>query len=80
MARFVELQPTMAQRRPDVIGDVTVIHSDGTYSDIIYFTSEADAREGEKKEMPAEMQEMFEEFMAALPIDEYLDLKDPWLR
>ena len=80
MARFAELQPAMAARRPDVIGDVTVIHSDGTYSDIIYFTSEAEAREGEKQEMPAEMQAMFEEFTAAMPIDEYLDLKDPWLR
>jgi hypothetical protein len=79
MARFAELLPAMAERRPDIIGDVTVIHSDGTYSDIIYFTSEAAAREGEKKEMPAEMQAMFEEFVAAMPVDEYLDLKDPWL-
>ena len=79
MARFAELTPVMAERRPDIIGDVTVIHSDGTYSDILYFTSEADAREGEKKEMPAEMQGMFEEYMAAMPIDEYVDLKDPWL-
>jgi hypothetical protein len=80
MARFAELQPAMAERRPDVIGDVTIIHSDDTYTDIIYFTSEAEAREGEKKEMPAEMQAMFEDYMAAMPIDEYLDLKDPWLR
>ncbi len=80
MARFAELQPAMAERRPDIIGDVTVIHSDGTYTDLIYFTSEAEAREGEKKEMPAEMQGMFEDFMAAMPVDEYLDLKDPWLR
>ena len=79
MARFAELLPIMAERRPDIIGDVTVIHSDGTYSDILYFTSEADAREGEKKEMPAEMQAMFEEYMAAMPIDEYIDLNDPWL-
>ena len=79
MARFAELLPVMAERRPDIMGDVTVIHSDGTYSDILYFTSEADAREGEKKEMPAEMQSMFEEYMAAMPIDDYIDLKDPWL-
>lgn len=80
MARFAELQPAMAERRPDIIGDVTVIHSDDTYSDILYFTSEAAAREGEKQEMPAEMQAMFEDYMAAMPIDEYIDLKDPWLR
>jgi hypothetical protein len=79
MARFAELLPVMAERRPDIIGDVTVIHSDGTYSDILYFTSEADAREGEKKDMPEEMQSMFEEYMAAMPIDDYIDLKDPWL-
>jgi hypothetical protein len=79
MARFAELLPVMAERRPDIMGDVTVIHSDGTYSDILYFTSEADAREGEKKEMPEEMQSMFEEYMAAMPIDDYIDLKDPWL-
>ena len=79
MARFAELLPAMAEGRPDIIGDVTVIHSDGTFSDVIYFTSEAEAREGEKKEMPAEMQAMFEEFVAAMPTDEYLDLKDPWL-
>jgi hypothetical protein len=79
MARFAELLPAMAEGRPDILGDVTVIHSDGTYSDIIYFRSEAEAREGEKKEPPAEMQEMFGEFMAAMPVDEYIDLKDPWL-
>ena len=79
MARFAELLPTMAEQRPDIIGDVTVIHSDGTYSDILYFTSEAAAREGEQKEMPAEMGAMFEEYMAVMPIDEYIDLKDPWL-
>ena len=79
MAQFAELLPTLAEQRPDIIGDVTVIHSDGTYSDILYFTSEAEAREGEKKEPPAEMQAMFGEYMAVMPVDEYVDLKDPWL-
>jgi hypothetical protein len=79
MARFVELQPAMAARRPDIIGSVTVVHSDGSYCDILYFTSEAEAREGEKKEMPAEMQAMLEEFMAVMPVEEFIDLKDPWL-
>ncbi len=30
--------------------------------------------------MPAEGLEMFEEFMATMPVNEYLDLKEPWLR
>jgi hypothetical protein len=30
--------------------------------------------------MPAEAQAMFEDLMSSIVIDEYLDLKDPWLR
>ncbi|HEV8622948.1 MAG TPA: hypothetical protein VG034_00710 [Acidimicrobiia bacterium] len=79
MARSAEFEANMRERRPDVLGDVTAQHGDGSYTDLIYFTSEAEAREGEAKPMPAEMQAMFEEFMSAMTIDEYLDLKDPWL-
>ena len=79
LARQGEFEAAMANHRPDVIGDVTVVHDDGTYTDAIYFTSEAEARENEGKEPPPEMQAMFEEWMAAATIDEYLDLKHPRL-
>jgi hypothetical protein len=79
MARAPEFEAAMRDRRPDLLGDVTAQHADGSYTDLIYFTSEAEAREGEAKPMPAEMQAMFEEFMSAMTVDEYLDLKDPWL-
>jgi len=80
IARMGEFESLMREHRPDFMGDVAVLHNDGTYTDIIYFTSEAAAREGEQKPMPAEAQEMFGEFMSTMPVDEYLDLKDPWLR
>jgi hypothetical protein len=80
MGRAAEFEAAMSGQRPDVLGDVTAMHADGTYTDVIYFTSEAAAREGEQKPMPAELQGMFEEFMSAFAVDEYLDLKDPWLR
>ncbi|MEW6471579.1 MAG: hypothetical protein AB1679_04865 [Actinomycetota bacterium] len=80
ISRMAEFEAVMRDHRPDFMGDVTVLHADGTYTDVIYFTSEAEAREGEQKPMPAEAQGMFEEFMATMPIDEYLDLKEPWLR
>ena len=80
IGRMGEFEALMREHRPDFMGDVTVLHDDGTYTDIIYFTSEAEAREGEQKPMPAEAQGMFEEFMSTMPIDEYLDLKEPWLR
>ncbi|HUP70178.1 MAG TPA: hypothetical protein VM142_10235 [Acidimicrobiales bacterium] len=78
-ARLAEFEQAMAAHRPDVIGDVTVTHPDGTYTDAIYFKSEAEARANENKDMPPDMQAMFSEWMAAATVDEYLDLKEPRL-
>lgn len=78
-SRMAEFQAAMARHRPDVIGDVTVTHADGTYTDAIYFKSEEEARANESKEMPEEMQAMFQEWMSAATIDEYIDLKQPRL-
>ena len=80
IAQMGEFEELMRQHRPEFMGDVTVLHPDDTYTDVIYFTSEAEAREGEKKPMPSEGMEMFEEFMSTMPVNEYLDLKEPWLR
>jgi len=74
-----EFEAAMAVHRPDVLGDVTVLHDDGTFTDAIYFTSEAEARENEGKEPPPEMQAMFEEWMRAATVDEYIDLIQPRL-
>jgi hypothetical protein len=64
-----------------VIGEVVAIHDDGAgYTDIVYFSSEAEARANEKKEMPAEAQAMMQEFESALVVDEFLDLKQVTLR
>jgi hypothetical protein len=79
LSRVGEFEAAMAIHRPDVIGDMTVVHGDGSYSDLIYFTSEAEARANEAKEPPPEMKAMFEEWLSAATIDEYLDLKSPRL-
>jgi hypothetical protein len=66
--------------RPDILGSVSVEHEGNAWTMALYFTSEEEAREGERKEPPAEMQEMMKE-MDALSVGEpvYFDLKDPWL-
>jgi hypothetical protein len=53
-------------------------HDGGEYTMVMYFTSEADAREGERKEVPAELQANMEE-MNKLSIGqpEFFDLKEP---
>jgi len=71
----------MANHRPDVLGSMVIGHDDGAWTQVIYFTSEADAREGERKEPPAELQNAMEE-MGKLSVGEttFLDLKEPLLQ
>jgi hypothetical protein len=66
--------------RPEIIGSVAVGHEGGAYTMAIYFTSEAAAREGERKELPPELQAQMDE-LAALSVGEpeFFDLKEPWL-
>lgn len=69
-----------AALRPDVIGSVAIGHDEGAYTMVMYFTSEAEAREGERKELPPELQAQMEE-MNKLNIGEpeFFDLKQPIL-
>jgi len=69
-----------AEFRPDVIGSVAVGHEGGAYTMAMYFTSEAEAREGERKELPPELAAQMEE-MNELSIGEpeFFDIRRPWL-
>jgi hypothetical protein len=69
-----------AKARPDVLGMLAVSHAGGAYTVVIYFTSEAEAREGEKREMPAELQEQMAA-MAALEVGQprFYDFSEPWI-
>jgi len=66
--------------RPDILGTVNIAHDGDAWTMAIYFTSEEAAREGERKEPPAELQQMMTE-IDSLSVGEpvFLDLKDPWL-
>jgi hypothetical protein len=65
--------------RPDIIGSLNIGHPGGRWTMVNYFTSEAEAREGEKKEPPAEMQAQMEELMSLSDGEpEYLDITEPW--
>jgi hypothetical protein len=69
-----------ADFRPDLLGTVTAIHDGGEMTTAAYFTSEQEAREGEKKEVPPELMEGMEEINnLTVGEPEYLDLKEPWL-
>jgi hypothetical protein len=72
--RFLELAPTY---RPDIMGGYRAIFDDSTWVDITYFTSEAEARAGEAREMPPEVAQLFEEFGRVAGITAYHDLTEP---
>jgi hypothetical protein len=71
---------TWAAFRPDIIGSLAAEHDDGMYTTVLYFTSEDEAREGERKEPPPELKAEMEE-MDALSVGtpDFFDLKEPWL-
>jgi hypothetical protein len=66
--------------RPDMLGSVAAGHDGGAYTMVMWFTSEAEAREGEAKEPPPELKAQMEE-MGKLSVGEpeFFDLKDPWM-
>ena len=61
-------------QRSDVLGGYVGTRPDGTFVQVVYFTSEDEAREGERDEGAPD------EFAALLDGEpRYLDLPDPWL-
>jgi hypothetical protein len=66
--------------RPDILGSLDALHDDGRFTMAVYFTSEQAAREGEKKEPPAEIRAQMEEMNSLSAGEpEFLDLRNPWL-
>jgi hypothetical protein len=65
--------------RPDLLGSVRVWTGPDSYVEAAYFTNEAEAREGERKEPPPQLAEMMGDFEAMMANVDFMDLRDPWL-
>ncbi len=66
--------------RPEILGSVGCTYDDGAYTMAIYFTNEEEAREGERKQPPPELQAEMDEMMTLSegePV--FFDLREPWL-
>lgn len=69
-----------ARFRPDILGSVSAQYDDGSYTVAMYFTNEAEARAGEKKEPPPRLKAQMDEMMSMSTGEpEFFDVKDPWL-
>ncbi|MFI6291015.1 hypothetical protein ACIBEJ_05480 [Nonomuraea sp. NPDC050790] len=79
-AIMADAEQDLARLRPDLIGGVAAVTGDGLYTEAAYFTGEEEAREGERRPMPAELEAAFKEFAGLFesgPV--FHDLRDPWL-
>ncbi len=69
-----------AEFRPDIIASLAVEHDGDAYTTALYFSSEEEAREGERKEVPPELKAAMEEMDAlSVGVPDFFDLKEPWL-
>jgi hypothetical protein len=66
------------EQRPEIIGGTLAMEPDGWFTETVAFRSEAEAREGERREMPEEMRREMDEGMAQMQDVRYLDLHHPW--
>jgi hypothetical protein len=69
----------LSRLRPDVIGGMLCMHGDGGFTTAVYFTSEAEARMGEKKEPPPDLKALMDEEMSITEDLRFFDLKEPLL-
>ncbi|MCA1703044.1 MAG: hypothetical protein LC808_07135 [Actinobacteria bacterium] len=74
-----ELEATLNRMRPDVIGGTVGWPGDGTFVQVVYFTSEEDARKGESAEPSEEDREAMERFGSLMEFERFIDLPEPWL-
>lgn len=63
------------EMRPEILGGSLAIEADGTFTETVAFTDEASAREGERKEMPADVGQSFQELVRDA---KFYDLHHPW--
>lgn len=65
--------------RPDLLGSVGVLHEGAEYSMVLYFTSESEARRGERTEPGAELLAQLRDLhRIEVGAPTFRDLKEPW--
>lgn len=73
-----QMDEVMPNARKDVIGGYVAWGPNDGFSQFVYFTSEAEAREGEAQEMPPEAAEVMQQWDSSVRDLKYIDLKEPW--
>ena len=75
-AMLTEMDGRLAEMRPDILGGAMAWHGDdGTFTQLVYFRSEADAHTGESATSDTEVDNEYQNMMATEP--SFIDLTEP---
>lgn len=72
---FINDTGDLQEMRPEIIGGTFAVSADGDYTQTVYFTDEASARQGEQQEPPAEVRDAIESLIAGAS---FYDLRNPY--
>ena len=77
--KLMELPMDMLhETRPEIVGGVIAIEADGRFTETVAFRSEDAAREGERRQIPGQVRQGWQDPMAQMQDVTYLDLRHPW--
>lgn len=74
-----EIERLAPEHRPDILGAGMAWHGDGRFTEIVWFTSEADARAAEARGVDEDLREKFAAWETGTEDLVFWDLHDPWL-
>jgi len=79
-AEMDEMTNMLRKERPEILGSTFAIEEDGTFTEAVFFTDEAMARQGEAKAMPnrEEVRHLMQDWRRITHDVRYLDLHHPW--
>ncbi len=78
-AVMLAFQQEVVEYRLDVLGSMIAWLGPDSFSSIVFFSSEAEARRGESLEFPGGISALLGEVMQVLKNLEYIDIRDPWI-
>jgi hypothetical protein len=79
-AELDDMSHLLHEERPEILGTTFAIEEDGTFTETVFFTDEATAREGEARAMPnrEDVRHLMSDFGRITHDVRYLDLHQPW--
>ena len=79
LAEMSALEEPLRRARPDVIGGIAAWPGDGRFTQVVYFTSEEEARKGEQAEPSPEDAEAMAKLGGLMQVERFIDLRQPML-